>query len=349
MNNAKIYLVCKSRFYRRNISSQVHSLLIYFQYEKESQKDLLHCKQLRYWDAHTQTYMTPHRNLNPRLGRWTSPDPLFWGPANIFASPMEAANLFVFVMNNPVMWIDPSGLVAVNIREFARTFDATATLNVKSSGGEQYSFFTITAGNTSFTISGSQKSLVNGNWVADCSLFVNALGVGTSTYVLFQCPTTSNVSIRGAFNIKGDGADLFNDGTTYRALFLAGVEEWWSGTFGRYNVSTHARESATGISVTINVGFGISNVRFPSLEDGGWSSANPGRITMYRGDYRNTIPKYTAAQFRWVAAHEFGHIMGVRDTTARRSIFNTFGTPVQQNDMTTVIRAWNNQKVQRIL
>jgi len=141
-------------------------------------------------------------------------------------------------------------------------------------------------------------------------------------------PTTSNVSIRGAFNIKGTAADFFVDEVRYRTLFLTGVEEHWTGTFGRYNVSAHARESATGISVTINDSFGISNVRFPLLRDGGWSQSNPGRITMYIGDSRRPNLKFSAAEFRWVAAHEFGHTMGVRDTVRTRSMFNTFGTPV---------------------
>jgi len=78
-----------------------------------------------YWDAHTQTYMTPNRHLNPRTGRWTQPDP-FWNISNMqFGSNpamrnnrampnswaiMQSANLFVFVMNNPVRFIDPLGL-----------------------------------------------------------------------------------------------------------------------------------------------------------------------------------------------------------------------------------------------
>jgi len=81
-----------------------------------------------YWDTHTQTYMTPHRRLNPRLGRWTQPDPL-WGIGNMIhgTSPitrnghpmpnlhaiMQASNLFVFGINNPVKWVDPSGLEIV--------------------------------------------------------------------------------------------------------------------------------------------------------------------------------------------------------------------------------------------
>jgi len=67
-----------------------------------------------YWDSHTQTHMTPNRHFSPRLGRWTQPDP-YWGihnfqncPASIF----QSANLFLYTMHNPVMWVDPTGLLA---------------------------------------------------------------------------------------------------------------------------------------------------------------------------------------------------------------------------------------------
>jgi len=80
-----------------------------------------------YWDAHTQTYYTQFRHYNPRTGRWLSEDP-HWGNHNrIFGdSPtmmndryvpsvhaiLQAGNLFMFTMHNPVFWADSSGLFA---------------------------------------------------------------------------------------------------------------------------------------------------------------------------------------------------------------------------------------------
>ena len=74
-----------------------------------------------YWDAHRGEYVTPNRMLNPRTGRWTQPDP-FWGIHNMTSSTLailQAANLYVFVMNNPIMFHDPSGLYAVMLRYIA--------------------------------------------------------------------------------------------------------------------------------------------------------------------------------------------------------------------------------------
>jgi len=67
-----------------------------------------------YWDGHRSEYMTPNRMLNPRTGRWTQPDP-FWGIHNMQRSRSaiaQSGNLFMFVMHNPVRWVDPTGLFA---------------------------------------------------------------------------------------------------------------------------------------------------------------------------------------------------------------------------------------------
>ena len=68
-----------------------------------------------YWDAHTQTYYTPNRRLNPRTGRWLSPDP-FWNIKNMqrsSAAITQSGNLFMYTMHNPVRWVDPTGLFAM--------------------------------------------------------------------------------------------------------------------------------------------------------------------------------------------------------------------------------------------
>ena len=65
-----------------------------------------------YYDWERGEYYLRARSFSPRLGRFTQPDP-FWNIHNMQSSPaaiMQSANLFVFVMNNPVRWLDPSGM-----------------------------------------------------------------------------------------------------------------------------------------------------------------------------------------------------------------------------------------------
>ena len=55
------------------------------------------------------------RSFNPRTGRFTQPDP-FWNISNMQSSSaaiLQSGNLFVYVMHNPVRFIDPLGLFAM--------------------------------------------------------------------------------------------------------------------------------------------------------------------------------------------------------------------------------------------
>jgi len=65
-----------------------------------------------YFDVETGTVYLRFRHYNPRLGRFTQPDP-YWGVHNMrdcIWSITQAANLYVYTMNNPVTFIDPLGL-----------------------------------------------------------------------------------------------------------------------------------------------------------------------------------------------------------------------------------------------
>ncbi len=53
-----------------------------------------------YWDEDLQTYHIRARNYQPTTGRWTSQDPLLF---------VDGVNLYEFVRNCPLMFVDPSG------------------------------------------------------------------------------------------------------------------------------------------------------------------------------------------------------------------------------------------------
>jgi len=88
-----------------------------------------------YWDFETNTIYLRARNFSPRLGRFTSPDS-HWGIHNMQSSTnaiMQSANLYVFVMNNPIFWIDPLGLFAWNERD--NQWISVDALTTRAAGG----------------------------------------------------------------------------------------------------------------------------------------------------------------------------------------------------------------------
>jgi RHS repeat-associated protein len=86
-----------------------------------------------YWDAHRGEIYLRARSFNPRTGRFTQPDPhwninnMIFGDSRVMRNDRlvpsvraiaQAGNLFIYCINNPVMWVDPSGKF-VNLAAFA--------------------------------------------------------------------------------------------------------------------------------------------------------------------------------------------------------------------------------------
>ena len=75
-----------------------------------------------YFDRETGMIYLRMRFYNPRNGRFLNPDPLFWGnnspDLNIYTV-RQTANLYAYVMNNPIRFVDPSGESAVPIGKVA--------------------------------------------------------------------------------------------------------------------------------------------------------------------------------------------------------------------------------------
>ena len=178
-----------------------------------------------YFDIESETYMTPNRKYRPSVGRFLSEDT--W--QGKYTDPLSL-NKYTFCYNNPVRFFDPSGLVAIDVEEYYKTYKGakitygTGWDDSQAFGGLQYWYITIALGNSSFTVGANDA----GKYICDDSMFVNNFGIGTNSIVVYNDATTGNTSIRGAFNISGTGADNTIDGSTYRAQFLAGVQDEWS-------------------------------------------------------------------------------------------------------------------------
>src|SRR5207247_1916717 len=60
-------------------------------------------------------YDFPARELPPTQGRWLSPDPLGMGAAD--PSDPQSWNLYAYVLNNPLIAVDPDGLDCVYLND----------------------------------------------------------------------------------------------------------------------------------------------------------------------------------------------------------------------------------------
>jgi hypothetical protein len=74
------------------------------------------------------------------------------------------------------------------------------------------------------------------------------------------------------------------------ATFNRGIRTWWTGKFGKYNVTTNVRSGKDNI-ITVPLGNARAYVDDPGPASGEWPALRPA----------------------WTAAHEAGHLMGLDD------------------------------------
>jgi RHS repeat-associated protein len=337
-------------------------------------------------------YYMQARFYCPSNRRFISADP-FWGahnriygdnPHNLVPciySIRQAGNLHSYVLNNPLRFTDSTGLVLVDLLDYAATYsDANVSILLNpmyiqrskiNNPNEVVARITrrgvtleITAadvgvyGRTTGALLWQNEEF---RFVVSDSLFVDAFGVGTDTISVYECATTGNVSIRGAFHIfECPDNPLGGDVTRYSDLFLEGVEYWWTGRFGRYNVATHARFSENGIPVAVRGGHERSFVdwgagSFRANSPSQWSREDPGRAVMYRGRLdanRSPVNPFSEADFMWTAAHEFGHLLGLYGPANQGynfggAIMGVRNTRPTAEIIRMVIRAYNRNSPQR--
>jgi RHS repeat-associated protein len=81
-----------------------------------------------YWDKETGTYYLRNRCYSPGNGRFTSEDPIRSG-----------LNWYAYTANNPIKYIDPLGLMRVNMVDYMKAMDADVEEYTKN--GEAYAKF----------------------------------------------------------------------------------------------------------------------------------------------------------------------------------------------------------------
>ena len=295
-----------------------------------------------YFDEETGFYYLRARYYDPTIGRFLTEDPAG-----------DGTNWYAYCGNDPINFVDPSGLVEVGLRAYAATYEGAMV-----SWDQETSTARVIYNGKILEVKSTAENNRNGRIYVDDSLFINVFGIGSKA-VVYQDAVTKNISIRASFSYRGENAYALvaNSetvdapwGISYAKAFLRGIEEYWSGSFGEYEVSTYARYNGKGIKVSFEDKLGVSYMQSSIF---GWSPDNPGKIRMYYGDARGNGNLYSVDEFKWVSAHEFGHLLGVADAYPNHpgleSIYNepayTYG--VQERDIMKVLDAWNTGRWQK--
>jgi hypothetical protein len=152
----------------------------------------------------------------------------------------------------------------------------------------------------------------------------------------------NNVTIFVDFDYIGAlwDANLGSGTKTYKQLFKEGIENKWKGTktvFGyRVTLNTVIESRSNKIITSLNDSDGRSSApNYP------WTKETPGLLNLYK----KWGTDYSADDFKNLAAHEFGHLLGVRDAYGImpdnfNSIYNKPSMEVSNKDLQKVINAF---------
>ncbi len=230
-----------------------------------------------YFDTETGYIYLRARYYDPTIGRFISEDPI-----------RDGLNWYVYCGNNPVMFVDPTGLATL-----------LETLLYQRANPE------------------SMKELYN----ADDDIYRRNLCDATDRWIS-EISTNNAISIAeysdmivvlSYIRVSGDGADDIINGETYESLIYQGIRRGWNGKFENKDVfvvfpkrNSSVKVGQQTLHITVKDSLGISNY---SWRGGDYRK---GSITMYMGDSR-TESQYSKWDFSITAAHEFGHALGIGD------------------------------------
>lgn len=76
-----------------------------------------------------------------------------------------------------------------------------------------------------------------------------------------------------------------------------------------------------------------------------WKPGKNCKINIYKGDTRNKTT-YSGEDFAWVAAHEFGHVLGLADqgNYTQNTIMGAFKENLKSKDVENVLNAFIKKK-----
>lgn len=274
------------------------------------------------YDNETGLYYLQSRYYDPETGRFINADDVEYIGAS---GTMLGYNAFAYCGNEPVGNSDHNGRSSIDI----------LMLSIKNIFLNLYNKF------FKNTLSRYLKNTHQKNQFGKYPLEVNV--------------SNNTIKISVTFRFIGTLQDKrYNDRRfykTYKKLFLEGIEDYWEEEFTVFGydvkIKVDAKESKnSGIPVTMHDSYGTSVASLSFNPQSGMY----GKIDIYTGDNR-TNHFYSVNDYKFVAAHEFGHILGVNDIWGTQyessvvSVFNKINTPVQNVDVEMVLLAFIYNKV----
>jgi len=214
-----------------------------------------------YWDWERGEYYLRARSFNPRTGRFTQPDPFFHAlNGNLHSCMMQAGNLYMFVMHNPVMWSDHWGLFASNDNGRYVLLEYIMEKYNLANPDSNFSFYTTRSWWNGFqlhlTIGSTTRSFsiyTGGSNVTSLALMISDMIVFDSSVLINTFGLSSEMAIHQVGDIfsSTSNAALAWALTHWKASNNAGVE-FASNIYrynGRYFFGTHISGTARSVGI----------------------------------------------------------------------------------------------------